>query len=391
MNPPLTLASDPETIIRLSSDNAIVCTTRAPCSEKVRDYFNQFPADLLTIKFELQGERITPLEYAIYADAIKSFIEILNRIPIEKINEPNQNGETPLFYAVGNFNKLYTKLLLARGANPNASNNNGTTPLMAASIDSNPKAIKLLLRYGADINEIDDVGDSAIDYFITHAYVLSGPPLNKNQFNTFNLLLNKVKNINEVNNDSQTLLMLAAKQGIYELVVALLLAGADITLTDKDHKNAQDLAQEQLNRVSVHNKNLISAYRYIIYLLSNPSHAIFAQQEILSAFQAPANYMPSSLKQSLVMGNHKESMEYLENNPEDLESVDISGNTPLMIASEHAHDAIVESLIQMGAKKNAHNDQNKTALTIAIKNVSCGNDETKIEKLKKIIMMLNQG
>jgi RNA polymerase sigma factor (sigma-70 family) len=56
------------------------------------------------------------------------------------------------------------KLLLDRGADPNARRHNGATPLILAIQHRSPKTARLLLNHGADVTLHDGAGDTAIDW-----------------------------------------------------------------------------------------------------------------------------------------------------------------------------------------------------------------------------------
>ena len=57
---------------------------------------------------------------------------------------------TALFWAVREDFEI-TKLLLENDANPNIKNNNGFSPLMFALSSKDPEIVKILLSCGADI------------------------------------------------------------------------------------------------------------------------------------------------------------------------------------------------------------------------------------------------
>ncbi|TRM59505.1 ankyrin repeat protein, partial [Schizophyllum amplum] len=55
------------------------------------------------------------------------------------------------------------RLLLIRGANPNATNPRGQTPLHIAAEEGYAKCIRLLLDHGADPNVCDSYGETPLD------------------------------------------------------------------------------------------------------------------------------------------------------------------------------------------------------------------------------------
>jgi ankyrin repeat protein len=114
------------------------------------------------------------------------------------INEPNENGYTPLILAcyrrnnevaeflvdkvkdidtlsdmgtalmacVVNGNVQLAKLLLEKGCNPDLTDANGTTALIYATQFKNPELIKALLKHNADKSKIDSNGKTAFEYAV---------------------------------------------------------------------------------------------------------------------------------------------------------------------------------------------------------------------------------
>jgi ankyrin repeat protein len=74
---------------------------------------------------------------------------IIDRNPDLDLDQQDQDGNTPLIYAVVNRRADNVELLLDRGADPNLANNGGGTPLAYAA-ESNQKEIEqMLLDAGA--------------------------------------------------------------------------------------------------------------------------------------------------------------------------------------------------------------------------------------------------
>lgn len=105
-----------------------------------------------------------------------------------KINEKNNDGNTPLIWAIG-INIEMAKLLLENGADVNHKNNIGISSLSKVIESRNIKAIKLLLEYGADVNQQNEVGITPL--FISIMY---------NQINIFHLLIEYKVDLNYTSN-----------------------------------------------------------------------------------------------------------------------------------------------------------------------------------------------
>lgn len=214
------------------------------------------------------------------------------------INTMNENGENAVNVAIasGNFNVL--KYLIDKGANLNSTSDTGIPPLSQAIIEYNKQAIDILLNskkvdmyyvwgemwtgsplyiacskanvyalekmveHGADLN---------YDFSEYNALPLMHYALNYREFIKNEeyreliafLILNKV-NINAKNNQGQTPLMVALKNGDIDAFNALTAGGADVTIKDNNGKTALFYA-ESLKGSSMLPDN---EYKKIINLLS---------------------------------------------------------------------------------------------------------------------------
>ena len=76
---------------------------------------------------------------------------------------PNGQQVTPLLYAIGTRNRDLSRLLLERGANPNAeSEENKITALLLAVENEDAYIASILLEYGAAVNETNSDGYSPL-------------------------------------------------------------------------------------------------------------------------------------------------------------------------------------------------------------------------------------
>jgi|GEM_PF-210814 len=115
------------------------------------------------------------------------------------------------------------KKMLEHGAEPDKATGLGITALMAAALEGRLQIVEILLSFGADINHRaeDDLegGQSAL----TEACLAEEPNLDLIQ-----MLLRYQADVNLPRLDGWTPLMLAARNGHYELAKMLLDAGADL-------------------------------------------------------------------------------------------------------------------------------------------------------------------
>lgn len=69
----------------------------------------------------------------------------------EDMEQPDQNGETPLMLAAFHGLRSKMKTLLKRGAEVNAVSPQGVTPLMCAALYANWANMQMLLKHGAQL------------------------------------------------------------------------------------------------------------------------------------------------------------------------------------------------------------------------------------------------
>lgn len=117
----------------------------------------------------------------------------------------------------------------------NSRDATGNTPLMQAIRYSDRKTfrVQLLLDQGADVNAINKNGQTALIIATDLGHV-----------NIASLLLDRGANINAADNDGMTALMLAAQQHIKPMVKLLLDRHADINLTNRAGQTALMLARD---------------------------------------------------------------------------------------------------------------------------------------------------
>ena len=267
-------------------------------AQAVVAHLNQFPDDIQLEDF---------LTRAIYYKALTSFKEILKKIPADKIDVRFSGIMTVLHYACEHDNPVYVQLLIEHGADVNARNYKGVTPLMFAATSANPPIISLLLAHGARINDIDHNGYNALNHFITALENIPAVKLTDNQKETLRILLdNNIDITNKPCGDDP--LIQAAENGAYEIVEALVQAGADIGVTNETGSTARDVAEDKLAEITAnhitanhfseaYNNYEIEAYAYkrIIQLLSNPLEYGPARQRIADQYFETTNQLPQAL------------------------------------------------------------------------------------------------
>lgn len=132
----------------------------------------------------------------------------------EKINDYSMLGFNALMYAcTSNKKPEIVKILLDHGANVNArakcvNLSRGTTALMIAStckryedelVNPNIETVQLLLKYGANVNSVDSDGDTALMLACRDADTCDN-------YDIIKLLIDSGSNIKTINNKKQTAL-----------------------------------------------------------------------------------------------------------------------------------------------------------------------------------------
>lgn len=259
--------------------------------------------------------------------------EILQLLLDKGANAKSPDGDKALLVA-NSLEKV--KLLLARGANPNAKDAYGATPLMAAADKGDNQIVEALLSAGADVNAQDSYkGDTALLLLLDASD--SRRKRNVDEYPVLVGTLLRVKNIsvNAQNKKGETALMRAVRLGNIESVRLLLRAGANPNAADKVGDTAYVLAYENGNEE-------------IEKLLTTAA----VQQKtpaVLNAFLVAAisKKDTAKVKELLDQGadpNYK--------SPIGLDHPDIT-STVLMQAAKVGDAAIVQMLVDKGADPNA--------------------------------------
>ncbi|CAF1331675.1 unnamed protein product [Adineta ricciae] len=217
-------------------------------------------------------------------------------------DELNITGWTPLYAAMKSRKFDVVKLLLKRGADPNAVTKLGSTPFLLASEICDLDVIEACVEANADL-DFAPSGPDADSLNITGQTALFMATL-KDRVDVVKFLIHRGAQVNVQNRYGVSPLLLCAESGNQELVRALVEAGADVNVTPQG-----ELAEENL---------------------------LAGQTPLFGAAKK----------------GHVEICEYLIQNGANVNAVTMTGATALYTATEEAHLDVIELLIQHGADVN---------------------------------------
>ena len=118
------------------------------------------------------GQRTYTIEELISAIRKKRDIAEIRQIitGVEDINQPDNDGITPLHIAAQNGNIEIVTQLLAAGANVNIADSEGTTPLYMAAFYGFIEVLEKLLNAGANVNITERFGTNPLNTAIFKGY-----------------------------------------------------------------------------------------------------------------------------------------------------------------------------------------------------------------------------
>lgn len=234
------------------------------------------------------------------------------------VNYQAPSGETALGLAVSGDFVLFTKELIAAGADVNKRNtSSGRTPLIDAAINGNAEIVKMLLEAGADKNA---------------RVVLYGQEVDENALTT------------------------AVNNGNSEIADILRRAGAEEITPAAPSAEAAQTAH------SVYNSMGITPLHYA--LLAGETEKV---KELIASgadVNAKAPNMGTPLLYACTVGN-AEAARLLINAKADVNAAGDTGYTPLMMACQTGNKELAELLVAAGADVNAKHVMNgqETGLT----------------------------
>ena len=275
------------------------------------------------------------------------------------LNLKDAQGFTVLDYAVNNGQTQLAKTLLSKGA---ASKNNYKSEaemlvtvtnfaLLEAASRTNLAQVKAQLDAGADINSRSRLGKTPLMLAVEYGYGRSDVP---------QLLIEKGANLNAVDNDGNTALMIAIDRNNTEAAQLLLKNKAAVSPRNKDGRTALHIAAAGVRRQPVG-----------WLLAAGPD--VTASSAGVDLQGLDVNAPDGSGRTPLMLAADNEGyvpddvMELLLSKGARIDAQDPNGNTALILAARAGSMAGVEYLLQKGAAVNLKNAAGETALQWARK------------------------
>ena len=267
----------------------------------------------------------------------------------QALNQENLNQ------AVRDNDLASVRRLIDAGAGVNAHDaKGGATPLMYASIYAGPEGMKLLLDKGADPNAKNDVGATSLMWAI-------------GDMSKVRLLVRSGADVNARSNTGKTPLLLAAGHaGSIERVRFLLANGAQVNAVDRTGLNALaeaaaagDVSVLKLLLTKGGDVNVKMAARFIDIRRANTE---IITEVLRRATRRSVGITPLMFA---VSSGNSEAVRLLLDRESDVNAETLSGATALAVGALVGNPEIIKMLLDHGAKVNVKDDRGFTPLMLA--------------------------
>ena len=249
-------------------------------------------------------------------------------------NLTDVSGQTCLHYSIfGKWRREVLEMIIDHGAQVNDTGLYGHTALMIACERGIIDAINLLLKAGADVNISCAKGNTCLHHCVIEDC--------KNE--VLQTMISCGAQVNAINKEGRTALMIASKSGNIEGINVLLKAGADPNIIDVDGNTCLHCS-------------VLGNYRKEVL------HMIIDHSVHLNAINKKVH---TALMMASERGN-SDAINVLLKAGADPNIIDADGNTCLhFLVLQRCNKEVLEIIIDHGVHVNTMNKRNETALMIA--------------------------
>lgn len=307
---------------------------------------------------------------------------------VDEINKKNKSGMTALMMAaLHNPNPEAINILVEAEAKVNSVNYAGNTALILAAMSNTPEVVRALLEHEAEIVILNGKSKSAYDYAVNNPKLEGSDvikmlklPLTDKEFlelcksgscEEIREAITDVFDINIIDDEGNTALMLACLSNSPEVVNILLEHEADISIANYEGKKAIDFAKL--------NDKLKDDSKIISRLTPTPTDEEFlalcasgTPEEITQALNAEANINAMDEQNNTVLmiaaeKNNAEAVKILLEEEIDINTQNQDGNTALILASMNNDAETVSAILSHNPDINITNKKEYTALMAAVR------------------------
>lgn len=275
------------------------------------------------------------------------------------VNERDRNSNTPLMIAIRG-NPEIVEYLLAREADPKAVSKDGNQALHYAIRDGRTRAAQILIEAGAPLNHANILGQTPLlcamlypQSKLDDLLLAKGASMDaafryaaaKNHIDHVTKLVEHHVDINSVDKEGCSGLMLAAREGHLDVVQYLIQRGADLNIAHNKTGQTALLFAIAMNRMDV--------LRALLDAGADLECATKKDRETALLYASRTSPL--------------EMIELLVNKGADVKVLNKAGGSALMHAAARGLVSIAEILISKGCPLEAADDYGETALIFAIK------------------------
>ena len=288
-------------------------------------------------------------------------------------NIADDKGATCIHHAVfESCSKNVLEIIVNHGRDVNVTNKNNRTALLLACKEGNKDIINLLLNAGADPNIIDANGATCIHYAVVEGC----------SKDVLEIIVNHGADVNATDKNHVTALMLACVKGNKDVINVLLNAGADPNIADGKgatciyHAVGEGCSKDVLETIVNHGadvnaKNKFNRTALLIACVKGNKDAI---NILLNAGADPnvTDYMGAACIHHVVgEGCSKDVLEIVVNHGADIDAINKTNATALMLACEKGKKDAIDVLLNAGANPNFADADGDTCLHYIARNDCC--------------------